>query len=164
MGEPFQSSGTDDKTVHEMEEVLAALKQGLVDRLVAVVLFGSRARGDAHEASDWDLLLIARDLPPKPFQRHLYLKRMLPEDWRGRVALLAKTPEEFEAYLPEIVLDIALDGIILYDSHGYMAERLARLRRLLRERGLHRIQVGRDFIWRWERFPGVHWSLDWERT
>ncbi len=77
-----------------LNQVVEALKQNLDDRLIAVVLFGSRARGEAQEESDWDLLIIARHLPPRPFQRHRYLKGMLPAIWRGCVSLLAKTPEE----------------------------------------------------------------------
>lgn len=145
-----------------MAPVLYALKRGLRDSLVAVVLFGSRPRGDADEHSDWDLLLIARDLPQKPFQRHLYLKQMLPPDWRGQVAILAKTPTEFESYLSSLFLDIALDGIILHDSQGYMADRLACLRRLIRKQGLRRLQVERDMVWRWQHFPGLNWTLEWE--
>jgi predicted nucleotidyltransferase len=38
--------------------VLETLRNGLGDDLVAVVLFGSRARGEAGPESDWDLLLI----------------------------------------------------------------------------------------------------------
>jgi predicted nucleotidyltransferase len=134
----------------------------LGDRLVAVVLFGSRARGDADEDSDWDLLLIAKELPQKPFQRHLRLKRLLPPLWRGKVALIAKTPEEFESHVSDLFLDMALDGIILYDTDEYMAERLAYLRRLIQEQGLRREQEGKELIWRWEEFPGFDWSLDWE--
>jgi len=54
-----------------MTEVVAALQTGLGERLISIVLFGSRARGDAHVDSDWDLLVIARDLPQKAFTRHL---------------------------------------------------------------------------------------------
>lgn len=150
--------------VRDMAAVLSALKRGLGDRLVAVVLFGSRARGEAEEASDWDLLVVARDLPPKPFPRHLHLKRMLPDDWRGQVTLLAKTPEEFESYLPSLFLDIALDGVVLHDTEGYITERLARLQRFMEEQGLRRRRVGRDLVWQWRRSPGFDWSLDWERV
>ena len=151
-----------DDLTPQMAATLSALKEGLRDRLVAVVLFGSRARGEANEHSDWDLLLVAHDLPRKPFQRHLQLKQMLPADWRGKVAILAKTPSELESYLSSLFLDIALDGIILYDSQDYMASRLARLRRLIRDQGLQRTQMQRDLVWRWQRFPGFNWSLDWE--
>lgn len=65
-----------------MAPVLCALKRGLGDSLVAVVLFGSRAREDADEHSDWDLLLIARDLPQKSFQRHLTIREATwPTGW-----------------------------------------------------------------------------------
>jgi len=142
--------------------VVAALRQRLGDDLVAVVLFGSQARGEADETSDWDLLIIARRLPEKSFQRHLYLKAILPPDWRGRVSLLAKTPEEFEARLPALFLDIALDGIVLYDVNQYAAKRLAALKRLIEKEGLRRERVQHETIWRWQQFPGFDWALEWE--
>jgi predicted nucleotidyltransferase len=145
-----------------LSEVIAALKNGLGENLIAVALFGSRARGDASENSDWDFLVLARDLPERVLQRHLWLKGMLPAAWRGRSAILAKTPPEFEASLPGLYLDIALDGILLYDTDGYMAARLVRLRRLIKTHGLHRETNQRDLIWRWENFPGFDWSLEWE--
>jgi predicted nucleotidyltransferase len=145
-----------------MAPVVDALKRGLDDSLVAAVLFGSRARGEADEMSDWDLLVIAQQLPLKLFQRHLYLKKMLPDAWRGQVAIVAKTPEEFESYLSSLFLDIALDGIVLYDLQGYMAKRLARLRRLIQSEGLRREQVKDDLIWRWQKFPGFDWVLEWD--
>ena len=147
-----------------LQEVVTALRQALSQRLIAVVLFGSRARGEAQETSDWDLLVIARDLPAKTLARHLLLKNALPVDWRARVANLGKTPQEFEAALPSLYLDIALDGILLYDPEGYAALRLARLRRLIETRGLHREANRRDLAWGWQQFPGFNWSLEWERA
>jgi predicted nucleotidyltransferase len=142
--------------------VIAALKQGLGDRLIAIVLFGSRARGEADETSDWDLLVIAHHLPDKVMERHITFKSMLPVEWRSRVSMLAKTPQEFEARLPSLYLDIALDGLVLYDTGEYVTERLARLRRLVQKQGLHRGSTEHDLIWRWQHFPGFNWSLDWE--
>lgn len=162
MDKATEASMANDELALPLAAVISALKKGMGERLVAVVLFGSRARGEADDHSDWDLLLIAHDLPPKPFQRHLQLKQMLPADWRGKVAILAKTPVEFESHLSSLFLDIALDGIILYDSQDYMASRLGRLRRLIRDQGLQRIQEQRDLVWRWRRFPGFDWSLEWE--
>ena len=147
-----------------MTSVIATLKQALDDNLVAAVLFGSRARGEADETSDWDLFVVAHHLPENSFQRHLYLKKMLPDIWRRQIAIVAKTPEEFEAYLPSLFLDIALDGIILHDSDGYMADKLTRLRRLIQAEGLRREQIKDDLVWRWQKFPGFDWSLEWEIT
>jgi hypothetical protein len=80
------------------------------------------------------------------------------------VSLLAKTPEEFMAGLPDLYLDIALDGVILYDTGDYMTERLESLRALIRRKGLRREREGRDLIWRWEHPPGPDWSLEWEEV
>jgi len=66
-----------------LAEVVRALKQGLGDNLVAVVLFGSQARREADPESDWDLLVLARRLPEKPLRRHFWLKELLPEAWRS---------------------------------------------------------------------------------
>lgn len=57
-------------------------------------------------------LIVARGLPEKTLERHIRLKRMLPTEHRGEASLLAKTPEEFVANLPDLYLDIAVDGVI----------------------------------------------------
>lgn len=151
-----------DDSFVALQEVIAALKQVLQERLIGVVLFGSRARGDAGQLSDWDLLVIARDLPERAFARHLWLKDALPANWRARVAILAKTPAEFEAALAAIYLDIALDGVVLFDTDGYLTSHLTRLRQLIETRGLRRETHQRDQAWRWQQFPGFKWSLEWE--
>ncbi|WP_322487498.1 nucleotidyltransferase domain-containing protein [Chloroflexus sp.] len=48
---------------NEIVPVVAAFQQQLGHNLIGIVLFGSRARGDARPESDWDLLLIAEHLP-----------------------------------------------------------------------------------------------------
>ncbi len=144
--------------------VASKLREGLGADLVAVVLFGSRARGEAREGSDWDVLVIARRLPGRTLERAIRLKQMLPPGYRGEVSLLAKTPEEFTAGLPDLYLDIAVDGVILYDTDEYMARRLQLLRKLIRRKGLRREKEGRDLIWRWREPPGTDWSLEWEEV
>ena len=147
-----------------LAEVIAALEQNMRDALVSVILFGSRARGEAHESSDWDLLVIARDLPSRLFERHTRLKRALPVTWRANVTVMAKTPQEFESHLPSLFLDVALDGVILYDTDNYVREKLADLRQFIQRQGLRRERIERDWFWRWERFPGFGWSLNWEKV
>lgn len=159
-----QSNQEKEQRRQALSAVVAALQQGLGDNLVAVALFGSRARGNATEPSDWDLLVIARHLPPSLFQRHLQLKMLLPVGWRGQVSLLSYTPEEFEAHLTSLMLDIALDGIVLYDLEAYETQRLTALKRLITNRGLYRERIGRDLIWKWKRFPGFNWSLEWKEV
>lgn len=146
------------------ESIVSGLREGLGNELVAAVLFGSRARGEAREGSDWDFLIVARNLPERTLERAFGLKKMVPPLHRGEASLLAKTPEEFTAGLPDLYLDIALDGMILHDTDGYMKERLDSLRTLIRRKGLRREKEGRDLIWRWEQPPGPGWSLEWVDT
>ena len=141
-------------------EVASKLREGLGEDLVAVVLFGSRARGETREGSDWDVLVIANNLPGRTLERAIWLKRMLPAAYRGEISLLARTPEEFMSSLPDLYLDIASDGVILYDTGGFMVERLRSLRSLIRRKGLRREREDRDLVWRWRGTPSPDWSLE----
>src|SRR5712692_6508832 len=51
--------GTDDEILRRFR---AAVDELYGDRIERVVLFGSRARGDAHEASDYDIAVFLKDL------------------------------------------------------------------------------------------------------
>jgi predicted nucleotidyltransferase len=145
------------------EQAVAALREGLGKRLVAVVLFGSRARGDANPESDWDLLILAEGLPENLLERHLFVSRLLPSKLPAAISAVAKSPREFEASLTSLYLDIALDGRILFDPLAYAADRLASLRRLLAEAGLYRERTEAGDQWRWQREPTGAWSLEWKR-
>jgi len=79
------------------------------------------------------------------------------------MALLARTPEEFEGHVASLYLDIALDGRILYDPTGYAAERLSTLRRLIKEAGLYRERTRAGDVWRWKEPPRGDWVMSWEK-
>ena len=57
--------------------VVEHLRRQLGVRLRAVVLFGSRARGDARPDSDIDVLVVADGLPRDPIARLTELRRPL---------------------------------------------------------------------------------------
>jgi len=145
------------------KSAVEALRKVLGEHLVAVVLFGSRARGDARADSDWDVLVLAEGLSQNPFDRQLFFGRLLPSDIPGAITVVAKTPKEFEAYLPSLYLDIALDGQILYDPSGYAADRLAALRRLIKEAGLYRERTEAGDMWEWETEPAGPWAVEWKK-
>ena len=60
-----------------------------------------------------------------------------------------------------LFLDIAVDGIVLFDPRGYLSRKLEAIRRLIERKGLIREKRGRDLIWRWKRYPGPNWSIEW---
>jgi predicted nucleotidyltransferase len=134
--------------IETIAPVMQALRRGLGEKLVAVVLFGSRARGEATEDSDWDLLVIADELPERFMERNFLLKRLLPPEWRGSVCLLVHTPSELESRLASLHLDIALDGKILYDPFGFATRWLEKLQDFIGKAGLvrKRVKFGEEWL------------------
>jgi len=144
------------------EQVASGMRAGLGDRLLAVILFGSWARGEGTSSSDWDILVVAEGLPDRIFERRVLLLGLLPPRLRGVVSLLAKTPQEFGANLPSLYLDIALDGQVVYDRRGYAVEKIAALRQVIERAGLHRERTSAGDVWRWRTEPVGAWALQWE--
>lgn len=80
-----------------------------------IILFGSRARGEADEYSDYDIIVIKKT--KKPFMERL--KDMIPYlvKFDGTAEILVYTPEEFEK-MKEFGLGFIVqkEGIVLYES------------------------------------------------
>jgi len=93
-------------------EQLRSLVVSLPFKLDGAYLFGSRARGDHLEGSDWDVMLIAPAFAAMPFtQRGTYV---LENSDLRRVDLLCYTPAEIEERAGEIgIIAEALQGISL---------------------------------------------------
>jgi len=142
-----------------LQDVLRTLTTTFGPRLEAVVLFGSRARGDAREDSDWDLLVLLHDLPFSPLQRTRLILENLPLNWRYNIHPLVLTPSEWFRRVPPIALDVALDGIVLYDAHGRVRRGLHTLREQIQRQGLARERTGEEWLWIWkEPQPAPTWS------
>lgn len=144
-----------------LDPVIETFKAKLGDALSAVVLFGSQARGEGGGSSDWDLFLIAEALLDNPFDRQLFLRSLLPLT-AGRISIVAKTRHEFETDFPPLYLDLAIDGILLYESGDYMKGKLEQIQRIIERAGLRRVRKGPSLIWKWEKPPPAGWRVDWE--
>ncbi len=144
------------------DQVVAALRTALGDRLVAVVLFGSRARGEAREDSDWDVLVIAGVLPESHWERYRLIRQALLGVRGGTVSVVAKTLEEFESHVVPLYLDIALDGQACFDPTGYAEKKLSQLRWIIERKGLYRERTAAGDLWRWKTPPVRPWTVEWE--
>jgi len=94
-----------------LDEIVTVLKAYDPER---IILFGSRARGEADEYSDYDLIVIKRT--DRPFLERLsdmipYLRQITPP-----ADILVYTPEEFEG-MADIGLGwiVRQEGVILYE-------------------------------------------------
>ena len=52
-------AGVDERVLREIKRIVLEEAERLGIRVEKVILFGSRARGEAREDSDWDILVVA---------------------------------------------------------------------------------------------------------
>jgi len=142
-----------------IQEWLRLAQRMLGDRLVSACIYGSVARGEAKPNSDIDVLLVVRNLPEdigsriqllSPIRRKLRRSKIYREYARRRLPRLisevALTPEEVLKH-PPILLDIAYDGIIIYDRDRFLKKVLESLRRKLEALGAKRIKTKKGWYW-----------------
>lgn len=134
-----------------------ALRETLGEKLVAVALFGSVARGEATPTSDIDLLVVVEDLPPGRFQRYAWLEAadravepQVQALWQQgipvEISVILKTPEEAMRITP-LYLDLTEDARILYEREPLLSTVLERLRQRLRALGAQRKRQGAIRYW-----------------
>jgi predicted nucleotidyltransferase len=100
-----------------IEEIVARIRRTIgPDR---VILFGSRARGDAHPESDFDLLVVVDSDEPR-YRRSAPLYRIL-ADLPIEVEIMVYTPQEVAEWssVPQAFVTTALrEGKVLYERKG----------------------------------------------
>ncbi|MBC7251580.1 MAG: nucleotidyltransferase domain-containing protein [Anaerolineae bacterium] len=143
-------------------EVVDILKKHFGDDLIAVALFGSAAREQVSQPRDWDFFVLIENLPSRHFRRCTLLNELVLPRVSQRVSLVAKTPAEFLASFPPLYLDLGLDARVLYDPTGFFTRQLNRIRQIIRQAGLRRVERGGDFAWRWRQPPRRGWEITWE--
>ena len=99
------------KTDPDLQELVRLLRAYEPER---IILFGSRARGEADEYSDYDVVVIKRT--DRPFLERL--RDVVPYlvGFRRAAEVLVYTPEEFER-MKEVGLGwvVHREGIVIYE-------------------------------------------------
>lgn len=140
--------------------IIKVYKTYLGANLISIVLFGSRARGDYTESSDFDILIIAESLPERHLARMGYIRTPL-LNLEEKVSIIAKTPDEFDSCFPPLYLDMAMDGKILIDKDKFMGKRLKKIKKIIENSALNRVKHGNELFWRWKSPKKPGWELDW---
>lgn len=129
-------------------------------RLKTVVLFGSRARKEADEASDHDIFLVIGGLSASPMDRLKEVRSAIREI-PLRIHTIAKTPEEVASNLTPLLFDVCVDGICLYGKEYFDPYRKKAMK-ALKQSGLMREKNGEEFYWQFDRMPMREWELTWD--
>jgi predicted nucleotidyltransferase len=101
------------------EEIVAKLTGVLVQaaRPKRIILFGSQARGDAAEDSDFDVMVV-EEKPANRFAEMVRLNRLL-RSLDIAVDLLVVSEEKFQYWRDtpgNVYYEAALDGKVLYEA------------------------------------------------
>lgn len=143
------------------EHLVDCLTKYFKENLVSVVFFGSRARREAKPESDYDIFLVANELPKRILDRQSHVRKAISFKFEQKISIHAKTKAEFERGFPPLYLDLGLDGQILYDTANYMHKKINRIQEITKDSGLYRVKRNGGHVWEWKRQPGPYWSVTW---
>jgi predicted nucleotidyltransferase len=141
------ASVVDDRLTNAVREI----GRHFGDRLLGVVLFGSRAKPAPRADADWDLMLVLGD--DEPLRRALY--REWEESIADRLKGLAPEASPHFVHLPpddsdpsSLWLEVALASRIVSDPTGCIERYLRRTRELLDAHRYERLAVHGLPYWR----------------
>ena len=130
------------------------------ERILSVALFGSVARRQARSDSDIDLLVVHKEVDFNPAYRSVDIvfalkeedecKRLVGQGLNPQPACIFMTKSELWDR-PHILLDILIEGILLYDV-GVLESRLRALKERLNALGSKRVALP-DGTWYWDLKP-----------
>jgi hypothetical protein len=91
-------------------------------RPLALILFGSLARGDYHQYSDADFCLVLAETPRSPFEGY---DRVVACDPSGVVQPLVYGPDQFRQMVRQangLALEVLADGLFLAGDEAFWQE------------------------------------------
>jgi len=117
--------------------------------IAGVVLFGSVARGEESERSDVDLLVLWEGLDKREALQVVY--KAVSEKFPPGIGLTVLEAEYWSFVnarkLTPLLINVAYDGIVLYDKYGKLSEFLLRVKRGIERKGLARKKLGKSYCW-----------------
>lgn len=108
------------QTYKIMNELRDRLIETYRDRLVAIILFGSQARGDATSESDFDVLIVLKDRVKtgKEIERTGYFLSPLCLKYNVVICNLFLSVTRFENEQTMLMQNITKEGIYFYDKRA----------------------------------------------
>jgi predicted nucleotidyltransferase len=135
-----------------VEEIVSAFCQVFKDELVALVLYGSYARGEQKKSSDIDLLIVLKKIDDRyeVFKKFIQVEKILEQSFYKKLKEKGFDPYISPVFLDvenatrfrPLYIDIVFDAKILYDKDNIMKETFERVKKRLEELGAKRIKYG----------------------
>ena len=103
-----------------MNELRDRLIETYSDRLIAIILFGSQARGDATSESDFDVLIVLKDRVKtgKEIERKGYFLSPLCLKYSVVICNLFFSVTRFENEQTMLMQNIKKEGVYIYDKRA----------------------------------------------
>lgn len=119
-----RGSETGGKEPGAFEAIVTFLQKRYRNQFLALVLFGSHARGEAQDTSDVDLMVVLH--PSVSIQRSLY--REIDRMFDPQISLHFAHPPLSPEGAGSLWLECALDGRVIYDGNGKVTRLLSQIR------------------------------------
>jgi len=135
-----------------LDSIVNCLKKAFGKKLLAVLLFGSRARGDQRPDSDYDMLILLDEYMTNPVKDYFSAYRALRpfrEMYMLDTTVTVISIDDFKASLTSpLILNALYEGIILYDARRVLTKAKKKLLDKLRSLGIERIKTEWGYTWR----------------
>lgn len=128
------------------------LQRAFGDNLLGLLLFGSRARGDYRDESDYDFLLILRDYaegnPMKTFfEAYRNLRTLREETNRDTTVLTVSIDDLAKSLSSSVILNALIEGRIIYDKEGVLKKIKEKVNDKLNNLGITRVKESWGYSW-----------------
>ncbi|PCN51160.1 hypothetical protein B6U99_00855 [Candidatus Geothermarchaeota archaeon ex4572_27] len=131
--------------------LIECLKSVFGERLLGVMLFGSRARGDYRDDSDYDILVLlsgyAGDWLEEYMRAYAALRRFRDSLGVDTTVLVVSLPDLARGISSSLLLNALFEGIPLHDPSGVLARVKRKLLEKLREMGVTRVKSRWGYTW-----------------
>jgi len=134
-------------TIDYQTEILAYLQERFKSNLLAIVLFGSRVRQTQKAFSDFDLLIVANDLP-REHRRRRQIAALIRRELALPIDATVLTPDAFVSsvrYCAPLMLELANAYEVWFEKDNFFSRQIRFLHLLIQQGKLIQLQPG---VWK----------------